>query len=91
MDIFSMRTRFDRLVDMEHLAVFADVVGPTERNGSVLVDNPEGLCRFLTGVAQDRIIKFERFCKTTIGISVVAACGKVSDIEFTQLLATLTE
>lgn len=91
MDIISMRTRFDGLIDKENFAILADVVGPAERKRPLLVDHSKGLCRFFTGIAQNRIIEFERFCEAPIRIRIVATRSKVGHIECTQLLATLTE
>ena len=76
---------------MEDRSVLADIKGPAERNGPGFIDHPVSFGGFLTGVTENRIIELKRLCETTIGIGVVAACGKVGDFEFTKFFAALTE
>jgi len=86
-----MRAGLDRLVDMENVSFFTEVVSPAKRLRVPIIENSKGLCCFFLEIAQDGIVQLQGFSESTIGSSVVAAGGEAGDIELTKLLATLTE
>lgn len=78
-------------VDKEDLSVLPDVDRGAAGHLAISLGNTIRLCDGCIGVTQDRIIELERLGKFRIGLEVVAARCEVGDIEFPDLIATLTE
>ena len=82
------------LVDLHDLAVFADVERPPiwqATGGSYHAVCPG---RFLGGIAQDRVIQFQRFGKVDVALGAfgrITTGREVSDVKFSQILAVRTE
>ena len=81
-------------VDLQDLAVFADVKGPPVRQAAGGGHHPISLGRFLGGIAQDRVIQFQRFGKVDVALGAfgrITTGREVSDVKFSQILAVRTE
>lgn len=53
-----MGSGFDRFIDFEDLAVFADVVSPSKWNGPAFIHNSKCFGSFFTRVTQNGVIQF---------------------------------
>ena len=82
---------FDQLVDVEDLPIFANIVTPAKWKSSFLSDHAVGFGHFSSGVAKNRIIEFELFCKPRVVFIRIATGGKVSNIKLPDGIAALTE
>ena len=81
-------------VDLQDLAVFADVKRPPERYRPRGRDHAVSAGRFLGGIAQDRVIQFQRLGKVDVALGAfgrITTGREVSDVKFPQLLAVRTE
>lgn len=86
-----MRACFDGLIDVEDLAVLADIIGPSMRERATLCHHSVSLGDLFPGITENRIIQLEGFGKTPVCVRVVTACREVSYIEGPKFFATLTE
>ena len=81
-------------VDIQDLAVFADVKSPPERYRPRGRDHAVSAGRFLGGIAQDRVIQFQRLGKVDVALGAfgrITTGREVSDVKFSQILAVRTE
>ena len=81
-------------VDLQDLAVLADVERPPERYRPCGRDHAVSAGRFLGGIAQDRVIQFQRLGKVDVALGAfgrITTGREVSDVKFPQLLAVRTE
>lgn len=85
-----MATDFHFGNDVGNLAFFIDDEGDSIRESSVRED---AICfgNLLVGVAQQRKIEIQLLCKLDVGFDRITAGAKVSDVEFTEGFAALTE
>ncbi len=81
---------FDFLVDVQDLAVFADVVGPTAGHAA-RVQYAQLFGETFFGVTQDWIIQIQFFGELGVLFDRVDTCGEVGDVKRAKDLATLTE
>ncbi len=79
------------LVDVQNLAVFRYVERPAEGESTRLGDDTIGLGSVGLGVAEDGVIRSQRFGEAGVVLVLVTACRKVGDVELLQGLAALTE
>ena len=86
-----MADRLHLFIDEENLSFRADVIGPTLRHRSALVNNAVSLCDFLSRIAEDGVVQLKRFGELLVQLGGVAAGGKVGNIERTKGVAALTE
>ena len=81
-------------VDLQDLAVLADVERPPIWQATGGGHHAIGLGRFLGGIAQDRVIQFQRLGKVDVALGAfgrITTGREVSDVKFSQLLAVRTE
>ena len=86
-----MRTRFHFLVDEQDLAVRVNVDRPAKRDLSFRGHHAKRFGDFLGRIAEDRVIKLQRFGELLVDVFGVAASCKIRDIELFDGVATLTE
>ena len=81
-------------VDLQDLAVLADVERPPVWQATGGGHHAIGLGRFLGGIAQDRVIQFQRLGKVDVALGAfgrITTGREVSDVKFSQILAVRTE
>ena len=82
------------LIDLQDLAVFVSVKRPPKRYGPRVRYHTIGAGGLLGGVAQNRVIQFQRLGKTDVALGTfcrITTGREVSDVKFPQLLAVRTE
>ena len=82
------------LVDLKNLAIFSNIESPSMWKGSQAGDNSIFFGCFFCGIAQDRVIRLQRFGKIDISffaVGRVTASREVSCFELSQIIAVLTE
>ena len=89
-DIFAVSTRFDLLVNVQDLAVLSNIVGPAIRQSSRTQAAESGGDGFVW-IAKNRIVKIQALCKLGVFFDRVTTGSEVSDVEFAQSFAALTE
>lgn len=88
-DLCAVGSRFHRCFDVKEFPIFPNVEGRTTR--AFAIGNAIVCSGLAIGITQDRVVEFEFFRKFLVSLFVVAACGKICDIEFPNFFATLTE
>ena len=86
--------RLDLAINLQDLAVLADVERPPVWQATGGGHHAIGLGRFLGGIAQDRVIQFQRLGKVDVALGAfgwITTGREVSDVKFSQILAVRTE
>ena len=84
----------DFLVDLQNLAVLANVKCPPMREWPKGGHHAVFLGRLFRRVAEDGVVRLNRLCKVDVAllaVSGIATGGEVGDVEFSQLFAARTE
>jgi hypothetical protein len=90
-DILAVVRRTDLLVDVENAAVGSNIESPARGERLILVHDTVGLRDFLRRVAQQREVDPERLRKRFVDIRRIDADREIRDIEYPDVVATLTE
>ena len=86
-----MRLRLDLVIDVENFPVFPDVIGPSEGNFSLSVDDAVSGGGFLLWVAKNRVVEIQRFSKFLVGLGIITTCREVRHLKFADDIAAPTE
>ena len=81
----------DVLVYEKNLTITSDIEGPPERDLPLFSHYAVFSRDFFSRIAENRIVKVQRFCKFCVGLDGVAACGEVGDIVLSDLTAAVTQ
>ena len=71
-------------VNKQNLSVFTDVISPSERHGTVIINNTECTGDFFPGITADRVVEFQCFGIFRIGFNRIGAGSKESPVEFVK-------
>ena len=81
-------------VDLQDLSILANVERPPKRHGPRVCHHAVGAGGLFGGIAQDRVVQFQRLGKTDVALGAfgrITTGREVSDVKFPQLLAVRTE
>ena len=81
----------DLLVDVQNAAVGSDIKSPSGGERLIFVHHAVGFGDLLGRIAQQREVDAERLRKRFVDVQRVDANREIGDIEFPDVIATLTE